>query len=113
MHEMAIAEQILRTALPAVKDSGASRILEIRVSIGVLSGVIPSYLEHALRELSRGTPAEGARLAAEFIPPQLSCKACGRESEGRRGLYVCPLCGSEDIRLTGGSGYRLTDLLVE
>ena len=113
MHEMAIAEQILRTALPLVKENGASRILEIRLSIGVLSGVVPSYLEHALRELSRGSAAEGAKLIAEFVPPQIRCETCGTESEGRRGLYVCPVCGSEKIRLTGGSGYKLTDLLVE
>ena len=113
MHEMAIAEQILRTALPLVKENGASRILEIRLSIGVLSGVVPSYLEHAMQELSRGTPAEGARLSAVFVPPQIRCEACGAESEGRRGLYVCPSCGSERIRLTGGSGYKLDNLLVE
>lgn len=113
MHEMAIAEQILRTALPLAKENGAERILEIRLAIGVLSGVVPSYLEHALAELSKGTAAEGARLTAEFLPPQIRCEACGGESEGRRGLYVCPLCGSEKIRLTGGSGYRLKDLVVE
>ena len=113
MHETAIAEQILRTALPLAKKNGAERILEIRLEIGVLSGVVPSYLEHAMKELSRGTAAEGAKLAARYVPPQIRCEACGAESEGRRGLYVCPVCGSEKIRITGGSGYKLTDLLVE
>ena len=113
MHETAIAEQILRTALPAARENGAVRILEIRLSIGVLSGVVPSFLEHAFRELSRGTAAESAKLTTEYVPPNLHCEDCGTDSEGRRGLYVCPVCGSEKIRITGGSGYRIRDLLVE
>jgi len=113
MHEMAIAEQILRTALPLVREHGAEKILEIRISIGVLSGVVPSYLEHALTELSRGTAAQGARLVASYVPPQIRCDACGAHSEGKRGLYVCPVCGSEKIHITGGSGYKIDDLLVE
>ncbi len=113
MHEAAIAEQILKTALPAAEENGAERILEIRLSIGVLSGVVPSCLEDAMRELARGTAAEGARLVARFVPPLLSCEDCKSESEGRRGLYVCPVCGSSRIRLKGGSGYTLEQLLVE
>lgn len=113
MHEAAIAEQILRTALPAAREAGAERILEIRLSIGALSGVVPDFLEKALEEMARGTPAEGARLVASYVPPLLSCPDCGRESEGKRGLYTCPHCGSVKIRLIGGSGYTLDDLLVE
>ena len=113
MHEAAIAQQIVRTALCAAKEAGAERILEIRMSIGALSGVEPLLLEKALDELTLGTPAAGARLIARFVPPRLICRDCGKESEGRRGLYVCPHCGSARIRLIGGSGYRLDDLLAE
>ena len=113
MHETTIAEQILRTALPAAREAGAQRILEIRLSIGALSGVIPDFLEKALSEMAKGTLAEGAKLAARYVPPLLSCPDCGKESEGKRGVYTCPFCGSRRIRLIGGSGYVLEDLLVE
>ena len=113
MHEAAIARQIVSTALSAAREAGASRILEIRMSIGVLSGVEPVLLDKALEELTKGTLLEGARLTAKYIPPGLTCLDCGKGSEGRRGLYVCPFCGSEAIRLTGGSGYRLDELLAE
>ena len=113
MHEAAIARQIVSAAVSAAKEAGAGRILEIRMSIGVLSGVEPLLLEKALEETAKGTPVEGARLAARYIPPRLNCLDCGKESEGRRGLYVCPFCGSAAIRLIGGSGYRLDELLAE
>lgn len=113
MHEVAIADQILKTALPALKNGGGVRILEIRMRIGALSGVVPDLLEKAIAELAAGTPAEGAVLAVTNIPPLLRCLECGKESEGRRGHYTCPACGSDRIRLIGGSGYFLDDLLVE
>ena len=113
MHEVAIAEQILKTSLKALKEGGGRRILEIRMEIGALSGVVPDLLEKALLPLTAGTPAEGARLITHYVPPLLRCENCGRESEGRRGHYTCPFCGSHRIRLTGGSGYVLKDLLVE
>ena len=113
MHETAIAKQTLDLALSSAKAAGAARILEIRMSIGALSGVVPNLLENALSELARGTPAEGALLRTQYVPPRLLCADCGQESEGIRGLYTCPFCGSAQIRLIGGSGYRIDDLLVE
>ena len=44
MHEMAITEGIMEAAVPAAQAQGAKKILEIRLKIGELSGVIPECI---------------------------------------------------------------------
>ena len=113
MHELAIAEAVLKTAVPAAEKSGAARILEIRMRIGELSGVIPECLAECFGYAARGTMAEGAALVIERIPASIRCRSCGYEGAAGRTRYVCPACGSADFSLTGGREYRLEDLKVE
>ena len=42
MHELAITEGIIAAAVPEAQKHGAQRILEIRLKIGELSGVLPA-----------------------------------------------------------------------
>ncbi len=113
MHELAITEGILETVLPAAEKAGAERILEIRMKIGVLSGVVPGCIKEYLRIAAKGTIAENARLIAEPIPVRIRCRACGREADTERGRFCCAFCGSESISVIGGSGYWVDSLKVE
>lgn len=113
MHELAITEGIMRVALPAAEKNGAKKILEIRLKIGELSGVIPGCVEEYFSMLSEGTIAEGARIVAETVPAALECRACGYRGRADRRLRGCPSCGGKDIRITGGREYYVDSLKVE
>lgn len=113
MHELALTESMLRLALSAAEQSGASRILQINVRLGVLSGVIPSCVEYYFRLQSEGTMAEGAELKMETIPLAIACRTCGRQSQSERPLLACPHCGSEDFRLLSGQEYFVDSLEAE
>lgn len=113
MHELAITEGIIETALPAAKAGGAKRILEIRLKIGELSGVFPEYIEEYLQTLAKGTIAEGAVLKVERIPVSIRCLACEFEGPIDRKNARCPECGSRDFRITGGREYYVDSLEVE
>lgn len=113
MHELAITEGILNAVLPAARSAGASRILEIRLKIGVLSGVIPACIEEYLAIAARGTLAEGARLRVETVPIRLHCNACGSGSQPEGRKAFCPVCGSRDIRITAGREYCIDSIEVE
>ncbi len=113
MHELSITEHIVQTVIPIAEKAGAKHILEIRMKIGALSGVIPSCVQTYLDLITPGTIAEGAKLLSEEIPVTVRCLACLKESTLSRGMRACPLCGSERIAVTGGHEYYIEDLKVE
>ena len=49
MHELAITEAIVRSAVPKAQAAGAKRILTIKLKLGALSDIVPSYIEYYLQ----------------------------------------------------------------
>lgn len=113
MHELAITEGIIEAAIPAAKEAGAKRILEIRLKVGELSGVIPECVYEYFKMLSEGTIAEGARIITEKIPAGIKCDACGYEGGIDRKRRKCPECGSLDFKITSGMEYYVDSLEAE
>ncbi|MBR0139634.1 MAG: hydrogenase maturation nickel metallochaperone HypA [Firmicutes bacterium] len=113
MHELAITEGIMEVAVPAAEKSGAKRILEIRLKVGELSGVIPDCVCEYFSMISVGTIAEGAVIVSETIPASIECQDCGFKGRADRKLRGCPSCGSANIRITGGREYYVDSLKVE
>ena len=113
MHELAITEGILRAAVPAAQAQGAKRILEIRLKIGELSGVLPECIQYYFDIASRGTIAENARLKVEKIPASIACPDCGFAGCVDRKKIRCPQCGGTNFRLTGGREYFVDSLEAE
>ena len=62
MHELGIAERLLEVVLERATEAGASRITDVHLEIGEGSDVAPEALALYWPEVSRATPAEGARL---------------------------------------------------
>ena len=113
MHELAITEAIVRSAVPKAQAAGAKRIITIRLKLGEFSDIVPSYIEHYLKYAAEGTIAEGAKIEVSRIPIRIRCRGCGAESEIARHVFSCPACGSEDIELTQGREYFIDSLEVE
>jgi len=113
MHELAITEGIIEAAVPEAQRHGAKKILEIRLKIGELSGVLPECIQEYFNIASRGTIAEGARLAVERIPITIHCESCGYDGEIPKRKIHCPKCGSADIKLKTGREYYVDSLEVE
>ena len=113
MHELAITEGIIRAAVPEAEKHGAKRILEIRLKIGELSGVLPECIQYYFDIASRGTIAENARLGVERIPASIACPDCGYEGPVDRRKIRCPGCSGVNFRLTGGKEYFVDSLEAE
>ncbi len=113
MHELAITEGIMEAAVPEAERHGAKKILEIRLKIGVLSGVLPECIQEYFNIVSRGTIAEGARLSVEKIPITIACHDCGYNGEIPMRKIHCPECGSSAIKILTGREYFVDSLEVE
>jgi hydrogenase nickel incorporation protein HypA/HybF len=100
MHEVGIMRSAINIAEQEARAAGATKIHEIRLRIGQMSGVVPEALEHAFTVLKDGTMAEEGRLVVDFVPAVCWCSVCQREFESSTILCVCPDCKvpSGDIR---------------
>ena len=85
---------------------------EIRLRIGVLSGVVPDALRFAFETLAPGTAAAGAVLEIEEVPARFWCAACRREFVSANFFADCPDCGSPSAELRAGRELELTKALT-
>ncbi len=102
MHEMSVARSLIKS-LEEIKDKeGLLRITEVRVKVGILTGVEPSLLEKAFYYIKRGTSFEDTNIIIEIEGIRVKCINCGYECIVKAYNYACPSCGSPEISLEGG-----------
>jgi len=136
MHEFALAEAVIATALDEAQRNGLAEIHSIDVRIGELQRISRETFEFALKELM---PASEPRLASAGIelrvePARFRCRPCGREfaldeTEGPRNhdeseaihfipelahsFLCCPACRSPDFEVLAGRGVLIESLTGE
>ncbi|MDH7570367.1 MAG: hydrogenase maturation nickel metallochaperone HypA [Armatimonadota bacterium] len=113
MHEVSLAMEVVRQALEAAANAGASRVTAVQVELGVLRGVDPDAMEMAFTAVAAGTAAEGARLDLREIPARALCRQCGTEYAVAIDHYVCPRCQAADPRLLAGNDVVLRSVECE
>lgn len=100
MHELPVAEDIVRVMEEEAKKSGLAKITRINLVIGELSSVIDESVQMYFELIAEGTPCANAKLSFEHVPAMLKCTACGREFPHERS-FACPECGGDSVLLRG------------
>ena len=113
MHELSIMQSALNVALAQARQAGATRVHEIRLRIGALSGVVPDALEFAFEALAAGTVAENAKLAIEQVPARFWCATCTREFQSDDMFAECPDCHALSGELRAGREMELASLEID
>lgn len=67
MHELSIAQEILKTVRKHLPSGYIKGIKCVKVMLGNQSGIKPESLEFSFKVASMGTPAEGAKLDIERV----------------------------------------------
>ncbi len=111
MHELTLANNLMVVIENEEKKRGFSRVTEIRVRAGALSGVLPQCLRECFALAAAGSCAEQAELIIETVDAAIRCSGCGYEGPPKG--WLCPACGGEDIRLTAGREFFVESLAVE
>jgi hydrogenase nickel incorporation protein HypA/HybF len=105
MHELAIAESIVRIASA---HAGERRVAGVHVKVGHLRQVVPSSLEFGFQLVGQGTPVEGAELRLEVVPAAVRCRSCRAQTELSEFPLHCGPCGGLDVDVIRGE-----ELLVD
>jgi hydrogenase nickel incorporation protein HypA/HybF len=113
MHELSIMQSALSIALEQARQAGASRVHEIRLRIGALSGVVPDALEFAFEALTPGTAAADAKLAIEQVPARFWCAKCQHEFAAEDMLAECPECHTFSGEIRAGREMEVASLEVD
>jgi hydrogenase nickel incorporation protein HypA/HybF len=113
MHEFAIAEGILEIINQETLAYGEVSVLNVKVRIGKLSGIMPDSLTFAFAALSNGTVADGANLLIEEVPLSITCNKCGKTSSVDNPFMICPECKCSDVWMASGRELDVTGLEID
>lgn len=113
MHEMSIAESIIDIVSETLNGQQQQKLLSVTVRIGELTAVVPESLQFCFEMSLENTPFEGAQLIIEEVPLRGECKKCSAEFKIENYNFICPVCRSVDVKVTGGQELNVSELEVE
>lgn len=102
MHELAIVESIMETLLDQLQIHNCTKIISINLEFGAMTAVMPAAIDFAFEALSKGGPAEGARIETTIIPIKAICIDCGAESTMDNYMPFCPKCENGTLQIVQG-----------
>ena len=113
MHEVGLAQEVVRIVEEAALGDGGGRVRAIRLEVGALAGIEVESLRFALEAMLPGTVAQGAGIEIESIPGRGECAACGGRGEVWERLDLCPGCGAPWEEICGGVEFLVRNLDLE
>lgn len=103
MHELAIAENIVRSLRELKEEHKVSIIETVTIKTGVLQQVSHESLRFLLEAITRGTDLEGVQFKLENIDATFECNECGKKSTLQGYPIRCPDCGKPDVTIKAGN----------
>jgi hydrogenase nickel incorporation protein HypA/HybF len=110
VHEIGLCEGVLETVL---RRSGGRAVRGIRLRAGIRHGIDNESMTQAFSMVAQGTEADGAVIDLVTVPALLTCPRCGAASETTDTLAVCPACGNDAVRISGGDELVLESIEYE
>jgi hydrogenase nickel incorporation protein HypA/HybF len=113
MHEMSIAQSILKIVLAEAQRNGAKTIRTVRIRAGELRGIVPDQLSFFFDFVTKDTPAEGAALEVERVAIKAGCKTCEHVFMVQNYEFLCPECESKDVDVIEGMELAVKEIEIE
>ena len=113
MHELAVTQSLLDLATHKGAEYHARRVTDLNLVIGRLASIVDDSVQFYWDSISQGTVCEGAQLHFERVPGKLQCLSCGETYLLQQDLIPCPKCGSDQVKVLGGTEFQLESIGVE
>ena len=111
MHELHLAEDILRLVKEKAQATGKQKIATVKVAIGQARTSHQAELKELFAMIAKGTVAEGAKLEIAIIPLKSICANCQSEFNPQVMRLDCAKCGSSNIKVTSGQELQILELI--
>lgn len=112
MHELGIAQDIVRIVQEHAQRNKARKVLCVFISIGKLSGVVPEALHFCLSVCTKGTSLESTEFKMGYIPAIVQCKGCLTHFDLLAHEFVCPSCKRSDWHIISGKELFIKEIEV-
>lgn len=118
MHELSLADGMLKTVLDAAQKENAKKIKSIKLEMGEILLVNKEQLTFCFDVISKGTIAEGAKLDITYLKPRLHCNKCNKEfvissEDDFPILHMICECGSNDVTILSGREFNIKSINIE
>jgi len=113
MHELSLAENILRLIEDAAKQQQFTQVETVRLEIGQLACVEHESLRFFFGIVKKDTIAHEAKLEIIEITGQGICDQCHQIIVVNSYYMACPHCGSYAVTITQGEEMRINALEVK
>ncbi len=112
MHEQSLVRNLLKQVEQIRQSNGGSRVTEVRVQLGPLSGVEPALLSSAFAQLCTDATVSTASLVIDQVELLANCEACQTEFEVHGFQFRCPNCGGS-VKVTQGEEFLLVSVSMD
>lgn len=113
MHEVSIMTSAMKIITEKAYENNASKVKNITIKIGELSGAMPEALKFAFGVVSKGTIAEGAVFNIERVKATAECNDCKYIFEINHFNKLCPKCEKFSNNILTGYELNIDTMEVE
>ena len=113
MHELSICQQIFSSLAETLTPNDFQNMREIHLSVGVLSGVEPMYLQGAFDIAAAAYHFDNLKLVIERKQIRVRCGNCETLFEVQQQRFLCPACGNNATEVVEGNELSVSHVLVE
>ena len=112
MHEMGLADAMMKTVDRIVKNEGDVVVRSITVELGDLSGVVPRFLSECWEAVADGTELEKTEFVIEELAGTARCMDCGEQFIADLNDLSCPACKGKKLLPLTGRDLTLKEILA-
>lgn len=112
MHELSLADEIVRMVQAAAVRDAFAQVATLRLEVGALAGVDGGALRFALEAISTGTCLAGAVIEISEPPGVARCTRCAQTVMIDSRADPCPACGGYPVQVLSGGALRVLEVLV-
>ena len=120
MHELSMADGILKAVLENAQKNEATEVIEVTIEIGKMALINPEQVKFMLDVLKEDTIAKTAKFLIEEIPVEIQCSKCGFEGEANSDdldhytpMVECPDCENKRVTILNGKDCIVKNIIIE
>ena len=113
MHELSIAENILKALYDIKAKENLNKITKVNVKAGSFLHIVPDSLNFAFEAIKKDTEFKDAILDFEIESVKIECSSCNGTFDSNEYVFSCPNCGSEEIKISGTKDFIITSIDAE